>query len=112
MNLADRDSQRLQKMISYCIEVQRDRAGISSPEDFPQRTVLARAIMFDFIQLGEEAGQFSEAFYRNHPDFQVSAIKGFRNVIVHDYAGLVAKSVDETVHRGIDLLLVQLTSYL
>lgn len=91
MSPSERDRSRLEEMSGLLQEIQKDRFAIKSNKEFLDRSLVARAIAFDFEQLGEIAGRMSEEFLYSHPNFPLRHMKGFRNILVHDYAHLDLK---------------------
>ena len=49
---------------------------------------LTRAIILDFIVLGEAANNVTEAYCASHPEVPWADIAGFRHKLVHDYSGI------------------------
>ena len=49
---------------------------------------LTRAIILDFIVLGEAANNVTEAYCAVHPEVPWADIAGFRHKLVHDYSGI------------------------
>ena len=49
---------------------------------------LTRAIILDFIVLGEAANNVTEAYCAGHPEVPWADIAGFRHKLVHDYSGI------------------------
>jgi len=45
------------------------------------------ATMMNFVIIGEMVGKLSEAFRKNYPDIEWQKIKGFRNILAHNYFG-------------------------
>ena len=49
---------------------------------------LTRAIILDFIVLGEAANNVTEEYCAGHPEVPWADIAGFRHKLVHDYSGI------------------------
>ena len=49
---------------------------------------LTRAIILDFIVLGEAANNVTEEYCASHPEVPWADIAGFRHKLVHDYSGI------------------------
>ena len=69
MSLSERDRSRLEEMCDLLEEIQKDRLAIKNNKESSDRSLVARAIAFDFEQLGEIAGRMSEEFLFAHPNF-------------------------------------------
>lgn len=102
MKIGERDRTRLQEMLRLSQEIQKERTLLLSVKEFAIPTMQARAIMFDFIQLGELASRMSSDFLASFPNFPINKIKGFRNVLAHDYNSLDPKMMERTLYSDID----------
>ena len=49
---------------------------------------LTRAIILDFIVLGEAANNVTEEYCASHPEVPLADIAGIRHKLVHDYSGI------------------------
>ena len=61
-------------------------------------------IMFHLIQIGEIAGKFSPDFCQKHNDIDFINIKGLRNLVVHDYSGVIYNELFDIVKDDIPKL--------
>jgi uncharacterized protein with HEPN domain len=57
-------------------------------EEFKADEKTVDAVIRNFEIIGEAANRLSEEFKDQHPDVDWHKIRGFRNRIVHDYAGV------------------------
>lgn len=57
------------------------------------------AIMMNFIIIGEMVAKLSEEFKNNNHSIEWWKIKGFRNIVVHDYFGVDAEEVLQIIHK-------------
>ena len=62
------------------------------------------ATMMNFVVIGEMVGKLSEEFRENHPDVEWQKIKGFRNILPHDYFGIDAEEVWQIIQNKIPIL--------
>ena len=72
--------QALERIVQETSETSRDRLF------FDDR--LTRAIILDFIVLGEAANNVTEGYCAAYPEVPWSDIAGFRHKLVHDYSGI------------------------
>lgn len=70
--------------------------------------VLVDSILFRIIQIAENNGKLSDRFKAAHGDVPWIAIRGMRNIIVHDYGFLDLTVVYDTVMRGMPEMLDRL----
>ena len=72
-----------------------------SLEDLENDKSLLRAIMFSFIQISENNEKLSTQFKENHKEISWKAMKGMRNLIVHNYGKVDLKIVYNTIKVSI-----------
>ena len=83
----DRDKALLKDMLAYCqkIEERKQRFGISK-DTFVSDEALADLLLMPVFQIGELANGLSSEYLEQSVDIPWHAIRGFGNVIAHDYA--------------------------
>jgi uncharacterized protein with HEPN domain len=66
----------------------------------------------NFIVIGEMVDKLSDAF-KEHTEQQVDwyKIKGFRNVLAHDYFGIDAEEVWQIIHQDLPVLQKELQKF-
>ena len=69
--------------------------------EFETDEVLIDAIMFRIIQIAENSTRLSETFKAVNNKVPWKAIRGMRNIIVHDYGEMDLTIVYDTVIHGI-----------
>lgn len=74
---------------------------VTKYEDFIKNFNSLDSIMFHLIQIGELAGKFSDDFCSNNNDIDFRNIKGLRNIVVHDYAGVIYNEIFDIVTKDI-----------
>ena len=57
------------------------------------------AIMMNFIIVGEMVAKLSEEFKSKYIEIEWWKIKGFRNIVAHDYFGFDAEEVWQIIHN-------------
>ena len=72
--------QALERIVHETSETSRDRLFFDD--------CLTRAIILDFIVLGEAANNVTEEYCVAHPEVPWTDIAGFRHKLVHDYSGI------------------------
>ena len=80
------DGEILALMLDYCqkIEDRISEFGIDE-QAFVENSAYFDMLLMPVFQIGELAGALSDAYVQAHRDIPWHAIKGFRNVIAHDY---------------------------
>lgn len=79
-------------------------AGIKSAEDFNNDYRNFDATMMNFVVIGEMVDKISDEFKSKHPEIEWLKIKGFRNIVAHDYFGIDAEEVWQIIKNKIPAL--------
>jgi uncharacterized protein with HEPN domain len=77
---------------------------IKSADDLNNDNKIFDATMMNFVVIGEMTDKISEDFKRLHPEIEWVKIKGFRNIIAHDYFGIDAEEVWQIIQNKIPAL--------
>ncbi len=62
------------------------------------------AVMMNFIIIGEMVDRISEEFKKDNPQIEWIRIKGFRNLVAHDYFGIDAEEVWQIIFNDLPIL--------
>lgn len=68
-----------------------------NPDDFYESQRDFDAAMMNFIVLGEMVTRLSEQFIEKHNHIEWYKIRGFRNIVAHNYFGIDAEEVWEII---------------
>jgi uncharacterized protein with HEPN domain len=79
-------------------------SGIKTADDFNNDYRNFDATMMNFVVIGEMIDKLSDEFKKNHPEVEWIKIKGFRNIVAHDYFGIDAEEVWQIVKTKIPTL--------
>ncbi|MFC2089828.1 DUF86 domain-containing protein [Bacteroidota bacterium] len=79
-------------------------------DDFFNNTISFDAALMNFIVIGEMAEKLSDEF-RSETDAEIDwfKIKGFRNIIAHNYFGIDAEEVWQIIHDSLGELKIALS---
>jgi uncharacterized protein with HEPN domain len=89
--------------IRECIE--RIRKYTASGRDvFMSDGMIQDAVVRNLQLLAESTLQLSDGLKQRYPQIDWRGIKGFRNVVVHDYLGIDIKRVWDSVEHDLDSL--------
>jgi len=70
------------------------------------------ATMMNFVVIGEMIDKISDEFKRKHSEIEWIKIKGFRNIVAHDYFGIDAEEVWQIIKTKIPTLKSDIKSLL
>jgi len=92
----------------FCLEsiLEADRiieytSGFDSADSFNNDYRNFDATMMNFVVIGEMVDKLSENFKRDHTNIEWIKIKGFRNIVAHDYFGIDAEEVWQIIKNKI-----------
>lgn len=75
--------------------------GFISADEFNTDYRNFDATMMNFVVMGEMVDKLSNNFKRDHSNIDWIKIKGFRNIIAHDYFGIDAEEVWQIIKNKI-----------
>ncbi len=74
--------------ISECIQRIEEYLGEGGKQAFMNSGLVQDAVIRNLQVMAESAMRISEIVQENHPEIDWHKIRGFRNVLVHDYLGV------------------------
>lgn len=92
-------------------DLKEDTENIISFEDFAFSKQIRRAILFDFLQIGELSNQLSKAFRREFGNPNMDRLIAMRNRIVHGYSEIRDDIVFDVVKNGLPPLISDLNVF-
>jgi len=95
----------IEKILSYVSE-------INNAEELEKDTKSFDATIMNFIALGECVGKLTDEFRDKYPEINWRKIYAFRNVLAHDYFGILPQEVWEIIKNDLPLLKNSLQSIL
>lgn len=93
----------IDKIFNYSRPYKNSDDFYNSPKEFD-------ASMMNFIIIGEMAVRLSEDFKEKHCNIDWFKIKGFRNIVAHDYFGIDAEEVWDIIQKHLPQLQIDLSS--
>jgi uncharacterized protein with HEPN domain len=79
-------------------------SGYDTADDFNNDYRNFDATMMNFVVIGEMVDKLSDNFKRDHTSIEWIKIKGFRNIVAHDYFGIDAEEVWQIIKNRIPSL--------
>jgi len=79
-------------------------SGINTADDFDKDYRNFDATMMNFVVIGEMIDRISDEFKKKHPEIEWIKIKGFGNIVAHDYFGIDADEVWQIIKTKIPTL--------
>ncbi len=104
-NIAHKDFACLLNMLDCIKKIQRYSSKFDSADDFYNDPISFDATMMNFIVIGEMLDKFSESFLEEtKKTIDWHKVKGFRNIIAHNYFGIDAEEVWQIIHTSLQKL--------
>ena len=79
-------------------------AGLKSADELNNDQRDFDVTMMNFVVIGEMVDKLSEDFKKNNHNIEWQKIKGFRNLVAHDYFGIDAEEVWQIIKNKIPKL--------
>ena len=99
-----KDQYRLESILEAIGRIIEYTSGIKSADDFNNDYRNFDATMMNFVVIGEMIDKISDEFKNKHPEVEWIKIKGFRNIVAHDYFGIDAEEVWQIIKTKIPTL--------
>ncbi|TAL37002.1 MAG: DUF86 domain-containing protein [Spirochaetes bacterium] len=106
--MSDRDKIQLASIADSIRKIQNYSAGFPGADEFYADTQAFDASMMNFVIIGEMVARLSESFMREHGQVDWARIKGFRNLVAHNYFGIDAEEVWQIIKNKLPQLKAQI----
>ncbi len=100
------------KQIKIELDIIEDYINGLSFNEISNDTILCDAIMFRLIQLSEHTTNISNDFKETNKQIEWIQIKGFRNIVVHDYGTVDLDIVKQTLFYSLPELKKEINNIL
>ena len=108
-NINRRDYFCLLNMLDAIDKIQQYTSVFSSADDFSANVQAFDATLMNFIVIGEMVEKLSEeSINATETEIDWFKIKGFRNILAHNYFGVDAEEVWQIIHDSLPILEIQL----
>ncbi len=108
--MPDRDRMGIDSMLEAIDKILEFTKGFTSADEFFCDSKSFDATMMNFIVIGEMIDRISLKTKNSYPAIEWPRIKGFRNLIAHDYFGIDAEEVWQIITDQIPKLRQDLLS--
>jgi uncharacterized protein with HEPN domain len=75
--------------------------GFNNPDQFNSDHQAFDAVMMNFVIIGEMVSKLSENLKNQHLEVEWIKIKGFRNIVAHDYFGIDAEEIWQIINNDL-----------
>jgi uncharacterized protein with HEPN domain len=108
MSITTKDYNCLQSILESVAKIENYIKSFKTADELYQENKSFDAVLMNFIVIGEMAEKLSEDFKQNSSHIDWINIKGFRNLIAHNYFGIDAEEFWEIIHSDISNLKIEL----
>lgn len=98
---------RIKDMMQACIAIQ-NRVNNLSFTDFKNNETIVKAVLYDFLIIGEAAINIPAEIQSNYPEIPWRIMGNMRNVMAHEYFQVNLKIVWNTAKNNLPNLIVLL----
>jgi uncharacterized protein with HEPN domain len=98
-SLSEKDRANLNAILDSSTKILAFTKGKKSANQFYEDEMVYDATLMNFILIGEAVGKLSSTVKSRHSEIPWGQIRGFRNIITHDYVGVNADSAWEVVKQ-------------
>ena len=102
--MLSKDRHALESIIESIDKINSYIKGFSNPDQFNDDQLSFDAVLMNFIIIGEMVAKLSEDCKVSYPSVEWFKIKGFRNLVAHDYFGIDAEEVWQIVKNDLPTL--------
>jgi uncharacterized protein with HEPN domain len=99
--MLNKDQHCLEAIIEASERIIEYTSGLKSADELDNDYKSFDAAMMNFVIIGEMVEKLSQEFKNNHPEIEWLKIKGFRNIVAHDYFGIDAEEVWQIIRDKI-----------
>ena len=106
--MSDKDSHSFQTILDAISKIIQFTKPFSDPDSFFHDVKTFDAVMMNFIVIGEMVDRISKIAKDDNPQIEWNRIKGFRNLVAHDYFGIDAEEVWQIISNDLPILKVKI----
>jgi len=106
--MSDKDSHSLQSILDAISQIIQYTQPFSDPDSFFHDLKTFDAVMMNFIVIGEMVDRISDIAKDDSPEIEWNRIKGFRNLVAHDYFGIDAEEVWQIISNDLPILKIKI----
>ncbi|GAB5466678.1 MAG: DUF86 domain-containing protein [Candidatus Kapaibacteriales bacterium] len=89
----NKDKACLVNILESASKIQDFIININSADEFFENSLVFDAVLMNFVVIGESVTKLSDGFKNTYNNIEWQKIKGFRNIIAHDYFGIDAEEI-------------------
>ncbi|MDY7395636.1 HepT-like ribonuclease domain-containing protein [Aureibaculum sp. 2210JD6-5] len=100
--ISNRDFNYILNMLESISKIQQYSSKFKTVDEFYEDTIAFDATLMNFIVIGEMVEKLSEKFLNeSKKEIEWSKVRGFRNIIAHNYFGVDAEEVWQIINGSL-----------
>ena len=99
--MSNRDKANLLAMLDAVEQIERYTVSVSTADQFYDERLVFDATLMNFVVVGEMCSRLSQPLVEKYSKIKWRKIKGFRNLIAHDYLGIDAEEVWQIIQTDL-----------
>jgi len=110
--MCEKDQANLLAILESCIKIFKFTEEIWDADTFYADEKTFDAVLMNFVIIGESVSRLSQELKENQPHIPWVKIKDFRNMVAHDYFGVDAEEVWQTLKDYLPNLTLEIKTVL
>jgi uncharacterized protein with HEPN domain len=103
-SISEKDRANISGLLEAIRKIQEYVRGIKSAREYFNSAMVFDATLMNFVLIGELVDRLSDDLKQRNRTIDWQRIKGFRNLVAHDYFGIDAEEVWQIIHNDIPKL--------
>ena len=107
--MLNKDKHCFESILDSISRIQDYVKAFNDPDNFNNDFKTFDATMMNFVVIGEMISKISKETRLDNPQIEWNKIKGFRNILAHDYFGIDAEEVWQIIQNDLIVLKDQIS---
>lgn len=110
--MSEKDKGNLLAILEGCSKIQRFVQGIEDADAFYEDIKTFDAVLMNFVIIGESVARLTPELRAEATAITWAKIKGFRNIVAHNYFGVDAEEVWQIIQNYLPVLKIEVNKLL
>ena len=110
--MSEKDKGNLSAIVDSCSKIRKFTYNILNADDFFINEKTFDAVLMNFVIIGEAVARLTDEIKEKETQIPWKKIRGFRNIVSHDYFGVDAEEVWQIVKNNIPELEIEVKKIL
>jgi uncharacterized protein with HEPN domain len=106
--MSEKDKANLLAIIDSCLKIEKFVHDIWDTDAFFADEKTFDAVLMNFVIIGEAVGRLTDELKEKETQIPWTKIKGFRNMVAHDYFGVDAEEVWQIIKNNLPELVKEI----